>query len=344
MKVQDNHKCIEYLSKVHKSMRIRHIESFSRIAMGLDGAPVKTVVLDVQLLNRDQRCLDYSIIRNRYAGIFNAHFVASLPYVLEEQCRMGAALLQYFTSRFNLLEYATIYTLGDGSGVMARSLVAASAGKIHALNCSPNIENQIAFNENRPEGAHFFHGPFYEVDTYSIKARGIHDFSSGFDMIYEDTTFQMYGPERLEPILLAKRNLKPGGIFALLEKLLQEEPEEFERRETQKDEDFKSLFFTAEQIYIKKSLIVSEMNSQLVTLHKIREVLQQVFSYGIVTWNSGNFYMILAGDDPDAILDLCESMVPPAIPDQFLYHKLPLKLFGCFPREPRFRHFLDSDF
>jgi hypothetical protein len=330
----------EYLSKVRGALRLRNMENFARIAQGLDGAPLKQVELDRQLLGYDQRCLEYSVVRNRYAGIFNAHFVASLPYALEEQCRMGAALLEYCLGMCATNQpYASVYTLGDGAGVLARTLAWMSQGKIRTLNCSPNIENQITFNENRPDGAHFFHDPFFDVETSSLSARGICDFSAGFDVIIEDTTFQMYGPERLEPLLLAKRNLKRNGIFILLEKLSQEVPAEFERREEQKDQEFKSRFFTAEQISHKRSSIVAEMNSQLVTLNQIREALESVFSYGLMTWNSGNFYVIIASDDPDAITNLCSSLVKPAIPDRYVHHKMPLVLFGSFPHAPAFRDY-----
>jgi hypothetical protein len=220
---------------------------------------------------------------------------------------------------------------------MARTLTDMSGGKIRTLNCSPNIENQSTFNENRPDGSYFFHGPFYEVEPSALSSRGINDFSSGFDVIIEDTTFQMYGIERIEPLLLAKRNLKPGGVFALLEKFAHDDPAEFARREVQKDQEFKSRFFTADQISHKHTSIVAEMDCQLVTLTEMRDALASVFSYGLVTWNSGNFYMILAGDDPDAILNLCGLLVRPAIPDSYVNHRLPFPLFGSFPSIPTFR-------
>lgn len=328
----------EYLSRANSAFRLRHIEAFGRIARGLDGAPARLVKLDPELLGNDKRCLEYSVIRNRYAGAFNAHFVASLPYALEEQCRMGAALLEYcLRKRGPDQTYASVYTLGDGSGVLARTLANMSRGKIRTLNCSPNVENRIAFDDDRPEGAHFFHGPFYEVALPSLSARGISDFSSGFDVILEDTTFQMYGPERLEPLLIASRNLKPNGIIILVEKLSQDDPAEFERREKQKDLEFKRRFFSDEQIAQKRLLLVSEMNGQLATLNRIRMALESIFSHGLVTWNSGNFYGILASNDPEALLRLCSSLVKPAIPSRYAHHELPLPLFGAFPRPPAFR-------
>lgn len=328
----------DYLERANSAFRLRNIAAFARIAQGLDGAPMRQVKLDASLLGHDKSCLEYSVVRNRYAGAFNAHFVASLPYVLEEQCRMGAALLEYCLRRCGPdPAHVSVYTLGDGAGVLARTLADMSQGRIRTLNCSPNIENQIAFDDDRPDGAHFFHGPFYEVALSSLSARGISDFPNGFDVILEDTTFQMYGPERLEPLLLAQRNLKPNGIVILLEKLAQEDPAEFERREAQKDLEFKSRFFAADQIAQKRLLLVSEMNGQLVTLNQLRKALESIFSHGLVTWNSGNFYGILAGNDPEALLQLCSSLVKPAIPSRYAHHELPLPLFGSFPRTPAFR-------
>jgi translation initiation factor 1 (eIF-1/SUI1) len=328
----------KYVSKAQTALRLRNIESFGRICRGLDGAPQRQVELDESLLGFDKQCIEYSTVRKHYAGHFNSHFVASLPYSLEEQCRMGAALLKYGLNKCDAGQKdVSIYTLGDGAGVLSRTLAKMSEGRICTLNCSPNIENLISFNENRPRGSHFFHGPFYEVEHASLIKRGITQFSDGFDIIFEDTTFQMYGVERIEPILLAKRNLKSGGIFILFEKFSQEDSAEFNRREVQKDQEFKSRFFTAEQISHKQLSIVREMNSQLITLNQVSKDLQQVFSSGMVTWNSGNFYVIIAGDDPEAILQLCDCLVKPAIPTQFIYNKLPQILFGKFPQEPAFR-------
>ena len=81
------------------------------------------------------------------------------------------------------------------------------------------------------------------------------------------------------------------------------------------------------------------MNSQLITLNKFSNDLQKVFSFGVATWNSGNFYVIMAGDNPEAILNLCGCLVSPAIPSNFLYHKLPQVLFGNFSQNPAFRSY-----
>lgn len=315
------------------------LESFGRLATGAEGAPRRPARADPEILGQDRRCLDYADVRARNAGPFNEHFVASLPYSIEEQCRMGSALLDHGLALAGRRGgHADFYFLGDGPGLTGRTVAECSAGRIRTLTCSPNSENRVEFDRRRADEAHFFHGSFLDVSPATLAERdGLAGFAGGFDLIFEDTTFQMYGKERREPILLARRNLRPGGIFLFLEKFAHEDSQEFLRRERQKDEGFKARFFDAEQIVQKRTRIVQGMDSQLVTLEEMGAVLSQLFSHAVVIWNSGNFHTIAASDSPDALNELVGRLVPPAIPATFQYVELPLALTGVWQETPRFR-------
>lgn len=329
----------QYIEKARHGMRLTTcLESFGRLTTGQDGRPIRKVTLDAALLGQDIDCLDYAVARARYAGIFNEHFVASLPYVLEEQCRLGAALLAHaeWVSRRDD-GACRIYTLGDGPGVTARALSDHARGKIRTLTCSPNVENLHTFEQNRPSSAFFFHGPFFDVNPESLAKAGLDDLATGFDLIIEDTTFQMYGRERSEPVQIAMRNLKPNGVFLLLEKLAHQDHAEFARRELQKDDDFKARFFDRRQIEAKRTTIVNSMDNMLVTLNELKTALAEFFDYATVIWNSGNFHTIAASNDFAALSNLISNMIPPAIPKAYQYMDLPAVILSKEPRELSFR-------
>lgn len=315
-----------YLEQAVNAPRITNLlGEFSDLATGRKGRPDYPITLDPALLGHDAAALRFAKVRARHAGVFNQHFVTSLPYALEEQCRFGAAVLDYavWVSEQDQrpLDY---YGLGDASGVMGRALAEAGRGKIRSLTCSPNVENQEVFNAGRTSTlANFYLGPFFEVTPQSLTRRGMAHMATGFDMIFEDTSFQMYGRERRIPIALAARNLRPDGIFVMLEKFAQADEQEFLRRERQKDEDFKARFYCSEKIAEKKRTIVEGMDRQLVTLEEYKSDLSGLFSDAVIIWNSGNFFTVAASNDADRLSSFIAHLAPPAIPDTFRYVDLP---------------------
>ena len=315
-----------YLERAVNAPRITNLlGEFSDLVTGRKGQPDYPITLDPSLLGHDAAALRFAEVRSRHAGIFNQHFVTSLPYVLEEQCRFGAAVLDYANwlceQDQRPLDY---YGLGDASGVMGRALAEAGQGNIRSLTCSPNVENEEVFYATRTTTlANFYLGPFFEVTPQSLIKRGMAYLATGFDLIFEDTSFQMYGRERQIPIALAARNLRPDGIFVMLEKFTQADEQEFLRREQQKDEDFKARFYSGEKIAEKKRTIVAGMDRQLVTLDEYKYDLSGLFSNAVIIWNSGNFYTVAASNDAERLSSFISNLTKPAIPDPFRYVDLP---------------------
>lgn len=317
-----------YISAARKSIRLEHLfPVFAKIANGDAGVPLHVVRYNPDLFDRDPAILAYAEHREIFAGPFNRHFVASLPYVLEEQSRMGSALLTYLLE-ISIREDrpARLYTLGDGAGVTARTVTSMAMGRIISLNCSPNPENAIEFASNCPEGAHFFLGPFWELTPEKLTQIAQSVFRDGFDVIVEDTTFQMYGKEREEPLSLALRHLKENGILIAIEKFMHPLHDEFCAREAQKDNDFKSHHFTQDQINEKRSTILKKMDRQLVTLDQFAVALSRFFEHGVVTWNSGNFSTVASSNAGENLSRLVELLGKPAIPANFLYGQIPRDL------------------
>jgi hypothetical protein len=120
---------LTFIKNAYSAPRLNQLMlDFSDLATGEKGAPHTLVKLNPSLLN-DHKCLNFSETRSKYAGVFNEHFVASIPYILEEQCRFGAAVADYAEFIQKMYgRHCNIYTLGDGPGVMARSLSAYSGG------------------------------------------------------------------------------------------------------------------------------------------------------------------------------------------------------------------------
>lgn len=329
-----------YLDRAKNAPRLTVLATnFGDLASGASGQPRKPVQLDPALLGYDAEALAFAAAHRQRAGTFNAHFVASVPYILEEQCRFGAALWRYgleLARRYG--RPANVYTLGDAAGVTARALTQVANGSIHTLTCSPTKENRGQFfARGAPEGAAFFLGPFFAVTPTGLLEAGIVGFEQKFDVVVEDTTFQMYGPERYEPIALARRNLRDEGIFVLIEKIRHDDPEEYLRRERQKDEDFKARYFADSQISEKRATILDHMQKMEASLGELTDALRQHFAAAVITWNSGNFYTIAASADVANLLSLVRGMLPPAIPAEFCYEMLPRTLFGIESGNVEFR-------
>jgi hypothetical protein len=329
-----------YAQRARRGPRLTYLfDEFRSLASGEVGQPKRHVLADPLLLANDLYALRFMESHTRHAATFNAHFLASIPYIFEEQCRFGAALWRYGSSLAQRRHRpSSIYTLGDAAGVTARALAQVSKGSIRTLTCSPNRENQEEFfTKGTPPDAYFFLGPFFDLTPEVLSNGHLAVFAGGFDVIVEDTTFQMYGPERYEPIALARRNLREDGIFVLIEKLSCDDASEYRRRERQKDDEFKTHYFDAAQIAAKRSTILRHMQEQEVSLSELTSVLRRHFSAAVVTWNSGNFYTIAASNNHSGLADLVNAMIEPAIPDEFCYETLPRLLFGSLSDGITFR-------
>jgi tRNA (cmo5U34)-methyltransferase len=303
---------------------------FEKTASGLEGAPeLGAPMLAEDLLSYDLECLIFADTHRRLWGKFEHHYFASIPYRLEEECRLGAAIFRFCLKAWATdNRCATLYTLGAGAGSLTRSLAKLGDGRIKTLNCSPTDGNRICFFEKRgSEHAHFFHGPFFELDENRYNSDdNLAPFRDGYDVLLEDTTFQMYGSDRINQIIFVAQKVKGAGLLIQVQKLLHDEPVTYVERERQKDEMFKSRYFAPEQIEKKKENVLNRMIDFQVDLAATKSALATSFRYSIITWNSGNFYTIVSSNSKDAITDFVVSLINPAIPPAFNYERLPVVL------------------
>ncbi|RWM78464.1 MAG: class I SAM-dependent methyltransferase [Mesorhizobium sp.] len=330
----------EFFIECDKAPRLNEMaEFFSATAAGRSGAPTKMPRVDPRLFQGDVSLESFAKVHRQIWGRFNPHFFCSIPYSLEEEVRLGDALLRYGCAIGQDDSPAQFYVLGGAEGTLARTLAKLGNGYIQTLSCSPNKENEESFFlHGRPAHATFFLGPFHHLTrNRMVTTPKLRRFSDGFDIILEDTTFQMYSPNRSAQIGFVNRHLKDDGVFLFLEKFRQTDPDEYVRRELQKDHGYKSRFFSAGEIDRKNDVILKQMNINETTLDNMSSTLSAYFKYGCVTWNCGNFYTLAASNSADNLRRLLSAMAPPCIPNEYIYIEAPDSLPGLAFELPPFR-------
>jgi len=312
-----------FFEECERAPRLNELASFfAATAAGRSGSPVKQPQVDRRLLG-DNALLDRFIrLHEQRRGPFDQHYLASIPYRLEEECRLGCAILRYAQ---DMPEPISLYSLGTAEGTMARTVSELAEGHVESLSCSPNVENLRSFMAyGDPPHATFFHGPFHHLTGDLLRSRqDLAGFSSGFDIILEDTTFQMYSPNRPDQIEFVSQHLKDDGLFLFVEKFKTTDIDDYQRRELQKDHGFKARFFDPTEIMAKKTNVLTVMNQSEVTLAQMSDAVKRCFHQCHVTWNSGNFYTLLASNSPKKIERFLSGLIEPAIPREYVYADIP---------------------
>lgn len=313
----------QFIEECDKGPRLNQMaDFFTETAAGKAGMPVRKPAVDMRLMPHDALLHSLADMHSRRQGHFDQHYHASIPYRLEEECRMAHALLRYSQTRPNDL---FVYTLGTAEGTMARVISEMSGGKIQSLACSPNEENYESFmTYGNPVGASFFVGPFHHLTKEHLRSKQeLARFADGFDVILEDTTFQMYSPNRRAQVEFVSQHLRPGGILLFMEKFRAPDPDDYKAREEQKNLGFKAHYFGADEIARKTALVLNAMHECEVTLSEMADAVYARFAHCLVTWNSGNFYGLAASDDADNLGRYLTCMMQPAIPVEYVYEPKP---------------------
>jgi hypothetical protein len=277
---------------------------FSNIASGNFQPNIKPIA-NKEFLKKHFKITEFQKVHTRLWGKFDSHFFASIPYILEEELRLGSTIVNYCNIKGKNKELK-LYTMGTAEATMARSIGLLGNGRIKTLSCSPNKENKISFLSHGIPLNSFFHlGTFSDIDVNYINKSKV--FNNGFDLLVEDTTFQMYSPYRAKQIKFSSMILKEDGIFISINKMLNLDIEKYYKREEIKD-DFKKKHFSQNQIKAKNT-ILNTMEKNQVTLKETISALHLTFQYVVVYWNSTNFYS-LASSNSKKNLDLFISLMP----------------------------------
>ena len=309
----------DFLAECDRGPRINELAGFfAATAAGKSGMPVRRPLADGRLLPGDELLRDLVALHASRQGFFDQHYHGSIPYRLEEECRMAYAVLKYARLRSTPL---SLYSLGTAEGTMARTLSEFSGGQILSLSCSPNPENYKSFMAyGEPAHAEFLIGPFHRLTKEALGSdQRLAKFTQGFDLILEDTTFQMYSPNRMKQIEFVTQHLKEGGIFVFVEKFRAANEGDYQRREYQKDYGFKARYFPQDEIHRKRIAVLGTMFNNEATLEEMARAVNAQFKHYVMTWNSGNFCSLAASNSKEN-LDLYVSQMPdPAIPHEYVY-------------------------
>jgi hypothetical protein len=308
--------------------------SFLSIATGTKGVPYHLPYNDndaESFFQNDATALKFYRTQKERFGVFGHHFIASVPYGLQEWARLGSAI-QLYLAQLNKKTGvpSTFHSSGSAEGVIARTVAELGEGKIYTLTNSSTAANEAEFyRRGAVEQARFFAGPYFDIDPELLSShQNLEPFKEGFDIVYEDTCFQMHAKNRAEQVAWICQNMRDDGLFICLEKCLLEDHVEYQRRENQKDDDFKIRYFSSQQIAEKKTSILQDMQTGQVLMSDLVEGIAATLKHVAVTWNSGNFYTIVASNDPKKVQEFCGYMLPPCIPAHFANTELPRTLHG----------------
>jgi hypothetical protein len=296
------------------------LEHFENIAAGESQVPKTAIAASPDFLRKDSEYEKYHQIFQRNIGTFYKHGCASIPFLMEENIRDGIALRALAEKkRAQSNELLAFYETSAADGSNARTLAEYAEGLIWTLTDSPNEANRMEFAKKLDHPYSSFHkGPFVDITPEYLSVEYRNTFlSGGFDVILENTTFQMYGANRSNQIAYVCRVLKDNGLMLFQEKMLHSDMHEYERRENIKDRFFKALYFTAGEVGEKKRTILSEMENGQVSLEAFTVALKQHFDFAYLIWNSANFYEIAASNSKPILDAFLQNLPEPFVPALF---------------------------
>lgn len=306
---------------LQKSAMLKLAGHFHSLATGASQVPMQSLGSHLRAEIRDPQVLDYHDRLIEGAGPLFSHFLASVPYILEELSRIGAALTRL--TEANAKETGQTFSLFevdafDGSN--GRAVAGHSNGLIRSFTSSPNRANQVAFDRYAdPALSRFYPQSVFKVTPDLLQQPEYRLFSQGFDFIYEMAAFQFYSRDRDRQIAHIQQFLKPGGLVFFLEKLNHPDPEEYLRRERVKDEQFKTRYFSEEEIHWKRQQMLEQMQNGQVTFEELAGALCARFKCVHLLWNSSNFCEFVASDDPQQIERLVRLLGPVVQPADFCF-------------------------
>ncbi|WP_434600731.1 class I SAM-dependent methyltransferase [Pseudomonas sp. Z4-7] len=318
---------------LQKSAMLKLAGHFHSLATGASQVPMQSLGSHLRGEIQDPLVLDYHDRLIEGAGPLFSHFLASVPYILEELSRIGAALTRL--AEANIRETGQTFSLFevdafDGSN--GRAVAGHSNGLIRSFTSSPNRANQVAFDRYAdPALSRFYPQSVFKVTPDLLQQPEYRLFSQGFDFIYEMAAFQFYSRDRDRQIAHIQQFLKPGGLVFFLEKLNHPDPEEYLRRERVKDEQFKTRYFSEEEIHWKRQQMLEQMQNGQVTFEELAGALCARFKCVHLLWNSSNFCEFVASDDPQQIERLVRLLGPVVQPADFCFEGSRLGAVATLP-------------
>lgn len=296
------------------------VGEFDDLATGRAQRPRRRVHSTIRNRIDDHAVLEHLDHMVKNSGPLFQHFLASVPGILEEMSRVGAALNRLARSRAPREKRVLTFYEGDAfDGTNARALVEAAQGSVVSLTSSPNKANEPWFYRFAdPRLSQYFPESLFLLSSEELKSdHYFESFSEGFDFFYETAAFQFYGTDRKSQVGHVTDLLRSDGIAFFLEKFDHKDSTEYEVREDVKDRLHKSLYFSSEEIEWKREAMLARMSEGQVTLAEMSDALHTHFSHVHLLWNGGNFCEVVASNSKERLSEFLEVLGPPLIPDEF---------------------------
>lgn len=295
------------------------LKHFEDIASGEKLRPNIEVIPAPDFLNTNAEYSAYYQVYKKNVGAFNHHALASIPFSIEQRVQGGLALTKYAQHMgFSQSTPMTFYGTSSADGSHARSIAEYSNGRIMTLTDSPNESNQKEFDKLLRHKWSYFHlGPFTDITPEGLEEHPVVNFRKGFDVVEENTTFQMYGKNRPDQIGYLQRILKENGVIIFSEKFNAENLSDYVEMENLKDELFKKRYFSEREIGSKQQLILETMEAFQVSLQEMALAIKEYYKHAFITWNSANFYDIAASNCEQSLLRLVSCLGEPYVPRPF---------------------------
>ncbi|WDM57314.1 class I SAM-dependent methyltransferase [Pseudomonas sp. NEEL19] len=306
---------------LEQSAMLKLATYFHDLATGASQVPSQPLDSHIKSQIDDPQVLEYHDRLIAGAGPLFSHFLASVPYILEELSRVGVALSRLVSANPPLAgQRYSMFEVDGFDGSNGRALAGHSKGLIVSFTCSPNLANQVVFERHAdPAMSYFYPHSFFKVTTDLLQKREYHAFKHGFDFIYEMAAFQFYSRDRGQQIDHIQRCLKPTGLVFFLEKLNHPDLKEYRRRERVKDEVFKTRYFTEDEIFWKREQMLAQMQNGQVSWDELASALSVRFKHVHMLWNSSNFCEFVASNDTQRIEQFLSLLGPIAQPPGFCF-------------------------
>ena len=257
-------------------------------------------------------------------GNFNQHIFTSIPTFYETQIVKGLALSNLIDTLPNVtatgrtpdgqVNYFTILDIGGTEGTWAKAL-AKNNPNIDVTVLDPlqsardTFENGEYVSNARFEQKAFSYLPedadrfFKETGQAPVR---FETFNSNFryNVVHESMAFQFIDSNRAEQIKFIKENvLAENGILIIEEKFLN--TDSIYKANEQLKNEFKSQYYTQEQLNNKKLEVLLSMENNQVSVQEIEKILGENFANVQQYWDSGNFKGYIASDS-----DVVNQFVP----------------------------------
>ena len=249
-------------------------------------------------------------------GNFNQHIFTSIPTFYEAQVVKMAAL-NFLINQVpleggefgGLAQQYKILDIGGTEGAWAKAL-AKNSPLVDITVLDPNRAAMLAF-----EGGELITNAKFQHEAFSHKPEDIGKFfteggakqdvqfatfdgSNRYDVVHESMALQFMGDQRADQIKFIKENvLNENGILIIEEKFLDESQTIFDANEAKKN-NFKSQYYTPEQLADKNLNVLLNMDANLVTVQEIQQILGENFNHVEQYWDAGNFKGFIASDIP----------------------------------------------